>query len=80
MPRPHLLVTDDRDHHPTQNKRNFVERPPSTGQATWAFRLADHLPVAEAAVAGDPRLQRLRFSLVPLQYVVGPLLMPEAMT
>lgn len=46
-----------------QDRRNFVRSPP-TG-VSFEFELEAFLPVAQATLAADPNLEKMRFELVP---------------
>ena len=50
-----------------QERRNFVRSPP-TG-VSFEFELEQFLPVAQATLAADPNLEKMRFELVPKTWV-----------
>lgn len=50
-----------------QDRRNFVRSPP-TG-VSFEFELEAFLPVAQATLAADPNLEKMRFELVPKTWV-----------
>lgn len=54
-----------------QQSKNFV-RNPTTG-VIFEFDLEQFLPVAQATLAADPELEKMRYELVPKVWVMLPL-------
>ena len=54
-------------YHILQDQRNFLRNPPSGVRFNFDFQ-ASH-PVAMAVLQEDPKLEEMRFALVPKQWV-----------